>query len=75
MHPANVVKTLLQTQGTKELSNLTPRILMRGAGAQFVLSVPHGALAFAVLEVSPQHDSIVLLRSLFADRRDMANSC
>lgn len=53
MHPANVVKTLLQTQGTKELSNLTPRILMRGAGAQFVLSVPHGALAFAVLEVSP----------------------
>lgn len=54
MHPANVIKTLLQTKGTKELANLTPQILMRGAGAQFVLSVPHGALAFAVLEVRRQ---------------------
>jgi hypothetical protein len=51
MHPANVVKTLLQTKGSNELQNLNFRILTRGAGAQFVLSLPHGALAFAVLEV------------------------
>lgn len=51
MHPANVVKTLLQTKGSTELQNLNFRILTRGAGAQFVLSLPHGALAFAVLEV------------------------
>lgn len=52
MHPANVIKTLLQTKGSTELQNLNFRILTRGAGAQFVLSLPHGALAFAVLEVS-----------------------
>jgi hypothetical protein len=55
MHPANVYKTLLQTKGHDELKRLTPRILTRGAGAQFLLSLPHGALAFAVLEVSSDH--------------------
>jgi hypothetical protein len=50
MHPANVIKTLLQT-GSDELKRLTPQVLTRGAGAQFVLSLPHGALSFAVLEV------------------------
>jgi len=52
MHPANVVKTLLQTKGSAELSNLNFQILTRGAGAQFALSLPHGALAFAVLEAT-----------------------
>lgn len=52
MHPANVVKTLLQTKGSAELNNLNFRILTRGAGAQFALSLPHGALAFAVLEAT-----------------------
>ncbi|EWM25692.1 s-adenosylmethionine mitochondrial carrier protein [Nannochloropsis gaditana] len=52
MHPANVVKTLLQTKGAGELANLNVQILTRGAGAQFALSLPHGALAFAVLEAT-----------------------
>ncbi|GFH57368.1 hypothetical protein CTEN210_13844 [Chaetoceros tenuissimus] len=57
-HPANTMKTLLQSnRGTgasisiKTLarpSNL--KMLTRGAGAQFVLSIPHGAVNFAVLE-------------------------
>ncbi|CAM9876887.1 unnamed protein product [Discosporangium mesarthrocarpum] len=52
MQPANVVKTLLQGRGTSsQLSNLSFRLLTRGAGAQFLLSLPHGALNFATLEV------------------------
>ncbi|CAM9835384.1 unnamed protein product [Choristocarpus tenellus] len=51
MQPANVVKTLLQGRGTsKQLSKLSFRLLTRGAGAQFLLSLPHGALNFATLE-------------------------
>lgn len=53
MQPANVVKTLLQGRGTSsQLSNLSFKLLTRGAGAQFVMSMPHGAFNFATLEVS-----------------------
>lgn len=52
MQPANVVKTLLQGRGTsQQLSNLSFKLLTRGAGAQFVMSLPHGACNFATLEV------------------------
>lgn len=52
MQPANVVKTLLQGRGTaSQLSNLSFKLLTRGAGAQFLLSMPHGAFNFATLEV------------------------
>lgn len=52
MQPANVIKTLLQGRGTSsQLSNLSFKLLTRGAGAQFVLSMPHGAFNFATLEV------------------------
>ncbi|CAM9400155.1 unnamed protein product [Ectocarpus sp. 4 AP-2014] len=52
MQPANVVKTLLQGRGTaSQLSNLSFKLLTRGAGAQFVMSVPHGAFNYATLEV------------------------
>lgn len=52
MQPANVVKTLLQGRGTSaQLSNLSFKLLTRGAGAQFVMSLPHGAFNFATLEV------------------------
>lgn len=57
MHPANTMKTILQSsQGVNrptffQLMHPTNfRMLTRGAGANFILSVPHGALNFAVLE-------------------------
>lgn len=57
MHPANTMKTILQsTRGADRptLGQLMKpsqfRMLTRGAGANFVLSVPHGAVNFAVLE-------------------------
>jgi hypothetical protein len=63
MHPANTMKTMLQSSrkvpGQKApltvLSFLTQweytKQLTRGAGAQLVLSIPHGAVNFAVLEL------------------------
>jgi len=59
MHPANTMKTILQTrtlggEAAMTFSQLckptSMKLLTRGAGAQFVLSVPHGAVNFAVLE-------------------------
>ena len=52
MHPANTMKTLLQRGTASGL--LTPSgfpRLFRGAGANFLLSIPHGAINFAVLEL------------------------
>jgi hypothetical protein len=58
MHPANTMKTIMQnsrgglTDPTYS-SLLRPesfRRLSQGAGANFLLSVPHGAINFAVLE-------------------------
>lgn len=54
MHPANTMKTMLQSQrGTTVMELLRPSSFHRltyGAGANFLLSVPTGALNFAVLE-------------------------
>mmetsp|Transcript_4918 Transcript_4918/g.7429 ORF Transcript_4918/g.7429 Transcript_4918/m.7429 type:complete len:184 (-) Transcript_4918:197-748(-) len=55
LHPFNVLKTLLQTEGSfKAIFPLTMTDLTRGAGAQFVLSLPMGAINFAVLECTKQ---------------------
>ena len=51
MHPANTYKTLLQLKNTGKISRLTPERLFRGADAQFVLSLPHGAFYFCVIDV------------------------
>ncbi|CAM9557273.1 unnamed protein product [Hapterophycus canaliculatus] len=52
VHPAIVVKTLMQGRGTSsQLSHLSLKLLRRGAGAQFVMSLPHGAFNYATLEV------------------------
>lgn len=71
MHPANTMKTVLQSRsggdttklvqfGLKPGDELTIRalarpknfkLLTRGAGAQFIMSVPHGAVNFAILEL------------------------
>lgn len=57
-HPANTMKTLLQSNRNSgarmTIGQLAQpknfKLLSRGAGAQFLLSVPHGAVNFAVLE-------------------------
>ncbi|CAM9516794.1 unnamed protein product [Chrysoparadoxa australica] len=51
IHPANVAKTLLQTKNSaSQLKKLSWGLMTRGAGAQFILSLPHGAFNFATLE-------------------------
>ena len=61
MHPANTMKTILQaSRKTADVAQPTVltllsspnafKTLSRGAGANFVLSVPHGAINFAILE-------------------------
>mmetsp|Transcript_37720 Transcript_37720/g.48061 ORF Transcript_37720/g.48061 Transcript_37720/m.48061 type:complete len:427 (-) Transcript_37720:260-1540(-) len=51
MQPFNVMKTLKQAHGTaNQLKALNFQVLTRGAGAQFLLSLPHGAIAFGILE-------------------------
>ena len=70
MQPMNVIKTLLQGRETSsQLSQLSFKLLTRGAGAQFLMSLPHGAFNFATLEVCviyahrPSSPSDCLLRT------------
>lgn len=58
MHPANTMKTLLQNARGPDAPTIFElmqphnfRRLTVGAGANFLLSVPHGAVNFAVLEL------------------------
>ncbi|KAG5182703.1 mitochondrial energy transfer protein [Tribonema minus] len=61
MQPANVVKTLLQGRSTSgQLKHLSFKLLTRGAGAQFLLSLPHGAFNFATLEAVKEYTSSFL---------------
>ena len=54
MHPANTYKTLLQLRGSEAkggiLMKLTPERLLRGVDAQFIMSIPHGACYFFVID-------------------------
>lgn len=57
MHPANTMKTILQSSRAATPPTITSLMrpsqfhrLSMGAGANFILSVPHGAINFAVLE-------------------------
>lgn len=70
MHPANTMKTILQSnRGSGGAAPMTIadlvhpsqfKTLFRGAGAQLVLSVPHGAVNFAVLEFVRRRMSLFL---------------
>ena len=63
MHPANTYKTMLQMKGATGanlMSKLTPERLIRGADAQFLLSLPHGAFYFFVIDRVKSHLSTVL---------------
>jgi len=70
-HPANTMKTLLQSnrQSTNPLTLKTlarpsnMKMLTRGAGAQFILSIPHGAVNFAVLEYVRRKMNNVVMKS------------
>lgn len=56
MHPANTYKTLLQLRDSKRLKvKLTPERLLRGVDAQFILSLPHGAFYFCVIDQVKSH--------------------
>jgi len=54
VHPLNVVKTMLQTKDGK-MPAFSWEALSRGAGSQFIMSIPHGAINFAVTEVKRLH--------------------
>jgi hypothetical protein len=72
MHPANCMKTIMQSsRGGPTFRELAQpkmfKMLTRGAGANFILSVPHGAVNFAVLEFVRQQmgkavDQVAFLR-------------
>jgi hypothetical protein len=58
MHPANTMKTIMQSSRGADTPTIGQlfrpsmfKTLSRGAGANFILSVPHGAVNFAVLEL------------------------
>jgi len=67
MHPANTMKTILQSNRSIEKQTLgmlakpeNLKLLSRGAGAQFLMSVPHGAINFAVLEYVRRRMSVMV---------------
>lgn len=90
MHPANTMKTLLQSNrdgtGANTIRALIQpenwKLLTRGAGAQLLMSMPHGAVNFAVLECVRREMSNIVQNKLdpdFAKRvgpgLDFASSC
>ena len=50
VHPLNLWKTMLQTKGGEPPFPITWKAYSRGAGSQFLMSIPHGALNYAVTE-------------------------
>ncbi|KAL7441818.1 hypothetical protein ACHAXM_010128 [Skeletonema potamos] len=77
MHPANTMKTILQSKraipGKAPLTVMSftqwkhAQKLTRGAGAQLLLSLPHGAVNFAVLEFVRRQMNHVVSRTRYAD--------
>ncbi|KAL7535061.1 hypothetical protein ACHAXR_009252, partial [Thalassiosira sp. AJA248-18] len=77
MHPANTMKTILQSsrsipgQAPLTVRSFTQwkyaKQLSRGAGAQLILSLPHGAVNFAVLELVRREMNNAVTRSRYAD--------
>ena len=51
VHPLNVIKTMLQMKNGK-IPPFTWSVLSRGAGSQFIMSIPHGAINFAITETT-----------------------
>ena len=77
MHPANTYKTMLQLKGATPanlMSKLTPERLLRGADAQFLLSMPHGALYFFVIDRVKSNLATFFSASKFSFLQDFAAS-
>ena len=77
MHPANTYKTMLQLKGATPssiMSKLTPERLLRGADAQFLLSMPHGALYFFVIDRVKTNLATMFSASQFSFLQDFAAS-
>jgi hypothetical protein len=76
-HPANTMKTLLQSNRDsatrmtlKEIAKVQNlKMLTRGAGAQTILSIPHGAVNFAVLEFVRFRMNSLAMKSEWASRK------
>ena len=76
-HPANTMKTLLQSnrgsgnpitiQTLAKPENM--KMLTRGAGAQFIMSIPHGAVNFAVLEYVRRRMYNLAMKSTWASEK------
>lgn len=85
VHPMNTMKTILQASRRSATSGLLEaeravtfqtlahpsnwKLLTRGAGAQFILSVPHGALNFAVLEFVRRKMNILVEQRLLRQQQ------
>ena len=77
-HPANAMKTILQSDETATIKSLVQRNNLRrltqGAGAQLVLSLPQGAVNFAVLEYTRKLVGDLARRSrLFGEENNKPN--
>lgn len=74
MHPANTMKTLLQQSNSETLiTYFQPSrfpVLFRGAGANFILSVPQGAINFAILEMVRKELGHAVRASKFLSERE-----
>lgn len=76
-HPANTMKTLLQSKrgsadpitikSLAQGNNL--KMLTRGAGAQFIMSIPHGAINFAVLDLVRNRMNNFAMKSAWASEK------
>jgi solute carrier family 25 S-adenosylmethionine transporter 26 len=64
MHPANTYKTMLQMRRSGKMLDLSPERLFRGADAQFVMSLPHGAFYFSVIDLAKKQVSKFLPEKL-----------
>ena len=76
MHPANTMKTILQSSRGPDRPTLLElarprsfRRLSRGAGANFIMSIPHGAVNFAVLEFVRKRLNDVVHATPFLEER------
>mmetsp|Transcript_24106 Transcript_24106/g.52026 ORF Transcript_24106/g.52026 Transcript_24106/m.52026 type:complete len:468 (+) Transcript_24106:39-1442(+) len=78
MHPTNTMKTILQS--SRKVPGKAPltvrsftqwkhaKHLTRGAGAQLILSIPHGAVNFAVLELVRRQMNNAVSRSRYGEQ-------
>ncbi len=84
-HPANTMKTILQSNRKtgaaankltlKQIAKVQNfKMLTRGAGAQFVLSIPHGAVNFAVLEYVRKQMNHIVKKSEWATKKQETNA-